>query len=91
MQEGKEPLYCCKLCSIHMSAGRITNQHRKKNYGRNMQMRFLRRDRAIASQCTESSLSLTGEDEAECIEGVETLNYMGRLLDWFNNNWLVVR
>ena len=34
--------------------------------------------------------SLTGEDGAECIEGVERFKYLGRILDWSDYNWAEV-
>ena len=55
-----------------------------------MQMRWRRRDVAIASRCKESTFILTGEDEAECIEGVETFKYLGRILDRSDNDWPAV-
>ena len=36
---------------------------------------------AIAENCSEATLSFTGEDEAERIEGVETFKYLRRLMD----------
>ena len=41
-------------------------------------MRWRRRDAAIASRCAEASLSLTGEDKSECIEGVGIFKYLGQ-------------
>ena len=41
---------------------------------------------AIADKCSEATFSLTWEDEAECIEGVEVINYLGRLLDRSDDN-----
>ena len=38
----------------------------------------------------ESTFLLTGEEEAECIEGVEVLKYLRRLLDRPKDNWPVV-
>ena len=35
----------------------------------------------IAYRCSEATFSLTGEEEAEHIEGVEVFKYLGRLLD----------
>ena len=37
-----------------------------------------------------ASFSLTGEDKAECIEGVETFKYLGCMLEWSDNDWTVV-
>ena len=45
----------------------------------------------MASRCAEASFSLTGDDEAECIEGVETFKYIGRMLDWSEEDWPAVR
>ena len=53
-----------------------------------MQMWWRRRDVATASRCKEATFSLTGEDEAECIEGVETFKYLGRILYWSGDDWL---
>ena len=39
------------------------------------------KDVAIASRCEGAAFSLTGEDDSECIEGVETFKYLGRILD----------
>ena len=55
-----------------------------------MQMRWGRKDVAIVSHCKGATFSLTEEDDAECIEGVETFKYLGRILDWSYNNWLAV-
>ena len=53
-------------------------------------MQWRRRDVTITSQCVEAIFSLTGEDEAECIEGVENFKCMGRIIDRSYNIWLVV-
>ena len=50
-----------------------------------------RRDVAITNQYAEASFSLTGEDEAECIEGVGIFKYLGRLMDRSDDNWLAFR
>ena len=31
--------------------------------------------------------SLTGEDDAECIEGVENFKYLGKILDRSDDDW----
>ena len=49
-----------------------------------------RRDVAIANQYAEASFSLTGEDEAECIEEVGMFKYLGKPLYCSNENWTVV-
>ena len=45
---------------------------------------------AIAARCLEVTFSLTGEEEAERIEGVEVFKYLGRLLDRSDENWTEV-
>ena len=45
---------------------------------------------AVADKCSEVKLSLTGEDEAERIEGVGRSNYIGRLLDRSDDNFPAV-
>ena len=54
-------------------------------------MQWRRRDVEIASRCAEASFSLTGEDEAECIEGVETFKYLGRMMDRSDDNCLEIQ
>ena len=54
-------------------------------------MRWQRRDVAIASRCTEASFSLTGDDNAECIEEVENFKYLGHMLDRSDDDWPEVR
>ena len=66
---------------MHMPAGRLIKHHQTQQCDRNTQMWWRRRDVAIASRCAKASFSLTEEDEAECIEEVETLKYLGRMLD----------
>ena len=51
-----------------------------------MQMRWRKRDVTIVSRCTEATLGITGEDDVECIEGVETFKYLGRILDWSDDD-----
>ena len=90
VHEGKEPLLLCDLCGMYMPARLLIKQQRTQPYNSNIQMRWRRRDSAIASQCAEVSFSFTGEDEAECIDGMETLKYLGRMLDWSDDDWLEV-
>ena len=54
-------------------------------------MRWQRRDVKIASRCSEVSFSLTGEDEAECIEGVETIKYLRQMIYRLDNDWRAFR
>ena len=90
MQEGKETLPRCDLCGMHMPAGRLTKHHRTRRCDKNRQMWWRRREAAIARRCTEASFILTVEEEAEYIEGVDTFKYLGRMLDWSDNNWTAV-
>ena len=67
VQEGAEPLPCCDLCGIHMTAGRLIKHQRAARFDKNTQIRWWRRDVEIADKCSEANFSLTGEDEAEFI------------------------
>ena len=82
VQEWKEPLPRCNLCGIHMQSGRLIKHQQTERCNRNMQMWWQSRDASIASRCAKASFSLTGDDEAECIEGVGIFKYLGRPLDW---------
>ena len=42
------------------------------------------------ARCLEATLSLTGEDEAERIEGAEVFKYLGQLLDRSEADWPAV-
>ena len=72
---------------MHTTAGRLIKHQRMACFDKNTHMRWRRRDVAIVDKCSEATLSLTGEDEAECIEGTEVFKYLGRLLDWSDNDW----
>ena len=87
VQEGKEPLPCCDVCSMHIPEWRLVKYHRTNRYNRNMHMRWRRRDVTMASQFTEASFSLTEEYEAECIEGVRIFEYLGQMLDRSDEYW----
>ena len=50
-------------------------------------MLWRRKDVVIAIQCKGATFSLTGEDDAECIEGVENFKYLGRILDRSVDDW----
>ena len=41
----------------------------------------------IAENCTGATFSLTGEDGAECIEGVDYFKYLGRILHQADKDW----
>ena len=45
---------------------------------------------AITDKCSEATFSLTGEDEAECIEGVEVFKYLRQMLDRSDEDWTEV-
>ena len=44
----------------------------------------------ILDKYLEATFSLIGEDEAECIEGVEVFKYLGRLLYRLEDDWPAV-
>ena len=82
VQEGKDLLPRCDLCVMHMPPYRKTAR-----CDRNTHMRWRRRGMTITSKSSDATFSLTGEDEAECIEGVGRFKYLGRLLDRSDNDW----
>ena len=43
-------------------------------------MRRRRIDVEIAAKCTGSTFSLTGDDGAECFEGVDSFKYLGQVI-----------
>ena len=88
VQEGAETLPRCDLCRMHMTAGRLIKDLWYHRCNKNTQMRWRRRDVAIASQCIEVIFSLTGEEGAEFIKGVDIFKYLGRPLDRSYDNWL---
>ena len=45
---------------------------------------------AIVDRCSEATFSLTGDEEAEHIEGVGVFKYLGRMLDRSDNDWPAV-
>ena len=53
-------------------------------------MRWQIRDMEIAVKCTGATFSLTGEDRAECFEGVDSFKYWGRILHQADEDWLTV-
>ena len=66
---------------MHMPSGRLLNHHQTKRCNRSKKMRWQRKDITIASRCEGVAFILTGENDAECIEGVETSKCLGRILD----------
>ena len=81
MQEGREPLPCYKLCGIQMPEGRLLKHQQMKRCTRNTQMRWVRKNIAIASRCKRDMFSLTGEEDVDCIEGGDTFKYLWIILD----------
>ena len=70
-----------------MLEGRIIRNMRTARCDRNTQTRWRRQDLAIAAKFSDAKFSLIGEDEAEHIKGVGRFNYLGRLLDRYNDDW----
>ena len=81
VQEGTESLTCCDLCRMHMPVGKLIKYWQNQIYDMDTQMRWRRRVVVIPTQCTEATFSLTGEDGAEKVEGVDVFKYMGWPLD----------
>ena len=86
VQDWKEPLTLCDLCEMHMPEGQLIRHQRIARCNKNTQMRWWRRDVAIADRCSEAKFILTGEEEAEFIEGVEVFKYLGRMLFRLDHN-----
>ena len=91
VQEGMEPLPRCDMCGMHMPAGRLIRHRRMARYDWNMQVGLRRWDVEIEANCTGVTFSLTGNDRAECFEGVESFKYLGRVLHRSDEDWLEVR
>ena len=81
VQDRARQLTRCDLCIMHMPAGQIIRIRRMARCDKNTQMRWWRRDVAIASRCLDARFRLTGEEEMEHTEGVEVFKYLGRMLD----------
>ena len=86
VQEGKEPLPCCDWCIMHIPAGRLIRNRKTAHCNRNTQMRWRRQDVEIVARCLEKAFSMTGEEEAEIIEGVGSFKYLGRLMERSHND-----
>ena len=41
----------------------------------------------ISAGCSEATFSLIGEEETRCIEGVDVFKYLGRMLEWSDDDW----
>ena len=89
-QGGTEPLPRRDLCGMHMPAGRLIRHRKTARYDKNTQMRWRRWDVAITARFLEATFSLTGEEEEECINGVEVLKCLGQILDRSDDNWPAV-
>ena len=73
-----------------MPAGWIIKQQSTAHCDKNTQMECQRTDVAIVDKCSEATFRLTRKDEAEFIEGVKVLKYLGRLLDRLEDDWPTV-
>ena len=60
VQEGKELLPRCDMCRMHMPVKRLIRYRRKARCDRNTQMRWRRKDVAVAAKFLEATFSLTG-------------------------------
>ena len=76
---------------MHMPAGRLIKHQLTQRCNSNTQIWGRRRDVAISGQFAEASFRLTGGEEAEFFEGLETFKYLGRMLDRLYDNWTAVR
>ena len=81
VQAGTELLPHCDLYGMHMPLRRIVRHRRISRFKKNTQMRWRRRDVAIAARCLKATFRLTGQEEAEFIEVVEVLKHLGLMLD----------
>ena len=80
VQEWEELLPYCDWCGMNIPEGLIIRHRMTVRCKKNTQMRWRRRDVAIASMCSESTFSVKWEDEAERIEGVDVFKYLRRML-----------
>ena len=90
VQEGVEPLPFCEFCVMHIPAGRLIRHRRTVHWDKNTQMRSRRKDVAIASRCLEAMFGLTGEEDLQCIKGVEVFKCLRQLLYQLDENWPAV-
>ena len=88
---GKEPLPRCDMCGMHMPSGRPVRHLQTERCDRNTQMRWRIWDVEMAANCAGATLSLTGDDGAECFEGVDYFKYLGRVLHRLDEDWPEVR
>ena len=63
VHEGNDPLPRCDFCNLHIPAVRLIKHHSTRRWNSTTQIRWWRRDVAIASQYTEDTFILTGEDK----------------------------
>ena len=86
VQVGAETLPCCDLCIMHMPVGRLIKYWHMARCNKNMQMRWYRRDVAISNKCLEAPFSLTREDGAERVDGVDSFRYLGQIPNQSDND-----
>ena len=75
VHEEREPLPRCDMCGMHVPAGQFFRNIPTERYERNTQMMLRRQDVEIVSKCVGATFRLTGDDGAECFEGVESFKY----------------
>ena len=85
-----EPFPRCDMCGINIPTGRLIRNLRTARCGRNMQMRLRRRDVEITASFMGATFSLVGDDGADFFEGVESLNYLRRVLHQLDEDSLAV-
>ena len=90
VQEGTETLPRCDFCGMHMASGQLISHSKTACCNKNTQIRKRKWYVAIASRCLEATFSLTGEEEAERIGGVEVFKYLRQLLYRSYKDWPVV-
>ena len=88
---GMDPLPRCDMCWMKILVGRIVRYLWTVRYAHNTQMRLRRWDVKIAAKCTGATFSLTGDNRAECFEGVDSFNYLRRVLHQSDEDWSEVR
>ena len=81
VQKGTKPLPRCDLYGMHMPAEQLIKHRRMQRYNRTTQMRWRRRYVAIVSRYAEAPFRLMGDNKVDYTERVDTLKYLGRMLD----------
>ena len=70
-----------------MPAERLISHRKAARCKKKTQIRWRRQDVEITDRCLEATFSLTREEEAERIKGVEVFKCLGRILNRSDNNW----